>query len=129
MEVSGVLSSCETFAENSRRLSYFIPSLLVLGTLGTLLLAPAWLLQAPGFAARMARTLSGFGGCVLALYLALAFLAAQKPRKPLSWLLTWLGIVSTHYVYGVAFLRGFFSRTLTREVRAFDHQGTRPPAS
>lgn len=117
------------FPENSRRLSYFIPSLLVLGTLGTLLLAPAWLLQTPGFAVRVARALSGFGGCVLALYLALAFLAAQKPRNPLSWLLTWLGIVSTHYVYGVAFLRGFFSRTLTREVRAFDHQGTRPPAS
>jgi glycosyltransferase involved in cell wall biosynthesis len=98
------------FPDTSRRVSYMLPSALVLGIVaGAVAVALVPVLRAPYAAA-------------LALYLGLTFLAAMKLRNPLTWLLTWLGIVATHLVYGVRFLQGLLFGRLPTEVRRFDHK-------
>lgn len=114
------------FPENSRRLAYFIPSLLVLGTLGTALLASLRLiLPASSAFARLCRGLDRIGLSVLICYATTAFLASTRPLHPLTWLLTWLGILTTHFQYGIRFLQGFlFGVPQHGSVKAFDHQGS-----
>ena len=98
------------FPETSRRVSYMVPSLFVLGVAAG---APlAWRFP-------VLRWIY-FG--VLGLY-AFATFAAAFHRKPLDWLAVWLGIVLTHVVYGVRFLQGVLFGRMPAEVRAFDHQG------
>jgi len=90
------------FPATSRRVAFIIPSLLVLGLVGGAALAlfrPA--LRVP------------YGGVVL-LYLALTALSAFHIR-PRTWLLTWLGVISTHLVYGIRFLQGLLSHQMPDE--------------
>ena len=104
------------FPETSRRVAYFVPSLLLVGTAGTLacaLLAPA---------SRALGAFAAFGAGVLAFY-ALAVLAASFSRNLRTWAWTAGGIAATHYAYGWNFLRGLLARSMPDGVRAFDHQG------
>ena len=87
------------FPETSRRAAYMVPSLLVLGLAGGAALAifrPA--LRLPY-------------GIVVLLYLALTALSAFHIR-PRTWFITWLGVTSTHLVYGIRFLQGILSPSL-----------------
>lgn len=96
------------FPQTSRRISYMVPSLFVLGVVfGGI---ASWflpVLRIPYLA-------------VLAFYGLATFIAAFH-RKPFDWLLTWFGIVLTHIVYGVRFLQGVLFGRMPTEVRAFDH--------
>ena len=104
------------FPETSRRVAFFVPSLLLLGTAGTLACA------ALSPVSRTAGVLAAVGGWVLALY-ALLVLAASFSRNLRAWAWTAGGIVATHYAYGLNFLRGLFARSMPDGVKDFDHQG------
>ncbi len=96
------------FPATSRRGSYIIPSLFVLGLLGGAVLAPF---------SPLCRIL--YVG-VLALYAAITLLSSFSP-KPHVWVLTWVGIVLTHVVYGSRFLMGFAACRMPSTVSRFDH--------
>lgn len=91
------------FPENSFRLTYFIPSLLLLSF----------------FAGAFASFFNSFFWNVLLLvvatYLVLSLIAAVFVVKEAKLLfLVWLGIVATHVVYGLSFLVGLIRRELVR---------------
>jgi len=100
------------FPATSRRPAYMLPSLLVLGLVAgaPLVFLHPWLK-------------TGYLCCVAA-YLAIT-LAAACQRRPLAWLVLWLGIVGTHLVYGVRFLQGLCSRRMPCEKQRFDHPSER----
>jgi glycosyltransferase involved in cell wall biosynthesis len=96
------------FPSTSLRLSYLIPTFFVLGLLIGLPLAflHPWLFYAY------------FG--ILALY-GFITLVSSASLSPSLWLMTWLGVMATHVVYGVRFLMGLLSRHMPCEVERFDH--------
>jgi len=89
------------FPENSFKLTYFVPSLLVLFLLAGVLASFAY---------------PFFGDILLlaiATYLVLCLIAASLEVKEAKMLLSvWLGILATHIVYGLSFLAGFAKRDL-----------------
>ena len=89
------------YPENSRHLSYFLPSLLVI------YLSLGWW---PGLFFPWLRGLY-IGGIIF--YLSLVFLTALRHFNPFMIFLVFTGIIATHFVYGVKFLQGL----LTRELR------------
>ena len=101
---------CRVFPQTSLRFSYMVPSLFVLGVL----LGPVVCHYAPVL-------WPAYIG-VVAFYLAITFLFAFK-RRPLEWLILWLGILSTHVWYGIRFIQGLLFGRMPKEVRAFDHGG------
>ena len=104
------------FPATSLRLSYLIPSLFVAGLASGALLAclHPWL-RVAYFAA-------------LACYGTLTLLSAFSPHVGL-WLVTWLGVIATHLVYGVRFAQGLLSRRMPCEVAAFDHPAEKKDTS
>ena len=96
------------FPTTSRRPAYMVPPAFVLGLVVG---APLSLLH-PWFA-------RAYLACVAA-YLLITFVASCR-RRPLDWLLLWLGIMATHLVYGVRFLQGTLSRRMPCEKQRFDH--------
>ena len=104
------------FPETSRRLAYFVPSLLLLGTIGAAFCAAL----AP--LGRLPAVLAAAGGGVLALYLA-AVLAFSFSTRLRVWAWTAAGTVATHFAYGWNFLRGLSARSMPDGVKDFDHQG------
>jgi cellulose synthase/poly-beta-1,6-N-acetylglucosamine synthase-like glycosyltransferase len=91
------------FPGNSLKLTYFVPSLLVLFLLAGVCASFAY----PFF----------WNVLVLALaaYLVLGLIAALLQVKQAKLLLSvWLGVVATHVVYGLSFLAGFVKRDLQR---------------
>lgn len=96
------------FPETSRRPSYMIPSLFVLGLVIGAIASLCWSVFRLPYAL-----------AVLIYALITALFAFH--RAPKIWLLTWLGIVSTHVVYGTRFLQGLLSPHMPGEVREFDH--------
>ncbi len=96
------------FPATSRRLGYMVPSVFVLGLAGGAIAAALWPWLRPGYAA-------GVGA-----YLAVTLLATIHYR-PLLWLVTWLGVMATHIVYGIRFLQGLCARRMPCEARRFDH--------
>lgn len=96
------------FPSTSLRVSYLLPSFFVLGlALGAILA-----FFCPLF--RMAY----FTG--LALY-GLLTLFSSISHSPTLWLMTWLGVMATHVVYGVRFMMGILTRRMPCEVATFDH--------
>jgi GT2 family glycosyltransferase len=91
------------FPQNSVRLTYFLPSLLVLSLVTGIFIS----LFFPVFAFVLL-----FG---LAFYLALSLVAAaSQVKKPQFVLSVWLGIIATHLIYGCFFLSGLAKRELKR---------------
>ena len=96
---------CKRYPSNSLHLSYFLPTALLAYAL---LCAPAaWLL----------------GGIALwPLYAYLALVAAGSfAFNPLVWLMTALGVVSTHLWYGFKFAQGCLARKAPCEFIGKDH--------
>jgi len=96
------------FPKTSLRLSYLIPSLFVTGLVLGLVLAVLWPPIRPVY------------GIAIAIYAGITLLSASH-LNPLLWLVTWLGIVLTHLVYGVRFMQGIASRRMPCEIQRFDH--------
>ncbi len=90
------------FPENSRKITYFVPSLFVI----YLLLG--------GFLSIFSQILRTLFVLSLVVYLILAFIGALHARKPKLIILTWLGIIITHIVYGISFLIGLAKKELER---------------
>lgn len=101
------------FPETSRRISYMLPSLFLLG------------LTAGGLAALFLPPLRPFYLSAMLTYGLITLVAALHPSIR-YWLLTWLGIVSTHLVYGFCFLQGVFARRMPETVQRFDHPSEQP---
>ncbi len=96
------------FPATSLRISYLIPTLFVLGlVVGAVLACLHPWLRIAYFA-------------VLAFYALITFLSSAS-LSPALWLVTWLGVIATHVVYGVRFAQGLLSRRMPCEVAAFDH--------
>lgn len=103
------------FPATSRRVAYWVPSLFLLGLVGG------------AAAAAFIPPLRLVYGAALAAYLGISLLAAAS-RHPAAWAAVWLGIVTTHLVYGARFLQGFFLGRPPRVVARFDHPSeTDPP--
>ena len=85
-----------------------IPSLFVLGLVGG------------AFVCLLCPPLRMLYATALTIYILITALSSVHLR-PKTWLLTWLGIVSTHAVYGTRFLQGLLSTRMPGEVREFDH--------
>ena len=91
------------FPENSSKLAYFLPSLLILSLVMGIFVS----LVFPFFAFVI---LLG-----VALYLALCLMAAAfQVKRPKILLSVWLGIIATHLIYGCFFLSGLAKRELKR---------------
>ena len=97
------------FPATSRKISYMLPSLFVLGVIAGMPLAFA------------SRWLAVVYIAVLWLYFTLTFFSCVSLRRPMQWLIVWAGVVATHLVYGANFLRGLFASGMEREVKPFDH--------
>ncbi len=96
---------------NSRRLSYLLPSLFVLGLLLGAPLACLSLWLAVPYVA------------VVALYLSVTLADALLEAPSLRVVLPlWFGIVSTHLWYGLRFLQGLLARRMPCGVLPFDHR-------
>ena len=96
------------FPETSFKFSYLIPSLLVCGIICgiplCLLFNPLWYLYTG----------------IITIYLLITLLSSFSLR-PHMWLITWLGIITTHLVYGVRFLQGLLAKRMPCETGRFDH--------
>jgi len=98
------------YPATSCKLSYFIPTLWLLGVVlgGALVACVPWLpLRIAYFA-------------VLGLYAALT-IATSASFRPLMWLATWLGIAASHLWYGWQFLRGLCAGKAPCEFIGKDH--------
>ena len=107
---------CKRYPSNSRRLSYFVPSLFVV------YLAALAALGVVACAAPAARP-GAFVACAfapLALYVILVAGSAFA-LNPLAWLLTGLGIFASHVWYGVEFVRGLCASKAPCEYIGRDH--------
>jgi cellulose synthase/poly-beta-1,6-N-acetylglucosamine synthase-like glycosyltransferase len=96
------------FPATSRKISYALPSLFVLGLffggIASLLFEP---LRIPYLAS-------------VAVYGIISFIFAAN-LNPLWWLLTWLGKAASHNVYGLRFVVGLFSDQMPETAAFFDH--------
>jgi len=96
------------FPETSFKFSYLIPSLLVCGIICgiplCLLFNPLWYLYTG----------------IITIYLLITLLSSFSLR-PHMWLITWLGVITTHLVYGVRFLQGLLAKRMPCETGRFDH--------
>ena len=110
---------CKRFPSNSRRLSYFVPTLFVfylafLAVVGILNLTEIRALRL---------TLRAEAYCwPLGVYLFLV-LCSSFSLRPLSWLATALGIVASHVWYGIQFFRGLCAGKAPCEYIGKDHAG------
>jgi len=96
------------FPATSLRISYLIPTFFMLGlVVGAVLACLHPWLRIAYFA-------------VLAFYLLITFISSVS-LSPALWLVTWLGVMATHVVYGVRFAQGLLARRMPCEVAAFDH--------
>ena len=65
---------------------------------------------------------------IAAGFYALVTFASCISANPVNWILAWLGLVSTHLVYGARFIQGLTASEMPSKAAAFDHasEGTRP---
>lgn len=85
------------FRSNSLRLSYFIPSAFVLGLAGITLTWPLYL-----------------------FYLAIVAVSSFA-FNPVTWVLTFIGVIASHLCYGVRFLHGLCAKKAPCEYIGKDH--------
>jgi GT2 family glycosyltransferase len=91
------------FPENSAKLTYFFPTLLILFFIATLTLSLF-------FSFFIFALLLGLVAYLVSTFIA----AAQQVRSAKLLLLVWLGIIVTHITYGSYFLSGLVKRDLKR---------------
>ena len=96
------------FPATSRKVSYMLPSLFVLG------------LVAGGVLALFCPLLRGIYLSAILFYATITFVSCASLQLAL-WIPTWVGVVLTHLVYGTRFLVGLLSPRMPGEARAFDH--------
>jgi len=96
------------FPETSRKLSYAMPSLFVLG------------IVFGGIASVVSPMCRYLYLGVLMLYALITFVSCVQ-WSPVAWVLTWLGVMSTHIWYGIRFMAGLLAWRLPGEVQKFDH--------
>lgn len=101
------------FPQTSRRISYFIPSLFVLG----LVFGAAAAAVIPPLRPLYLGTVAAY---------ALITLLASVSRNPVAWVMLWMGIMLTHIVYGIRFMAGLLTSRLPSEVARFDHPSEEP---
>lgn len=99
------------FPSTSLRISYFIPALFSLGVVAGAVVA---------LCTRNFWVCSIYLGA-LCIYAAVTFLSSISLLRPLDWLVTWIGVMATHFWYGVRFATGLLSSRMPCEVAAFDH--------
>lgn len=97
------------FPDTSFRLSYLIPTFFVAGVAAGAVLACLF------------PRLRLFYLAALSLYGLVTLLSSLSVHAPLLGLTAWLGVIATHFVYGVRFAQGLLSRHMPCEVAAFDH--------
>jgi cellulose synthase/poly-beta-1,6-N-acetylglucosamine synthase-like glycosyltransferase len=90
------------FPETSLRLSYFLPSLFVLGLLGG------------GLLSLFSDTVRFIYILIVALYIVAALASGLKTGNPAMMLVVAAGIVLTHIYYGIGFMIGLATRDLAR---------------
>ncbi|MSS70599.1 MAG: glycosyltransferase [Candidatus Latescibacteria bacterium] len=91
------------FPETSRRIAYFLPSLFVAGV------CLGWL---PGlWSPALARVYAG----ALAAYLLTVLVGTPGKLNPKFYPATVLGVIATHFTYGIGFIRGLLARKLREE--------------
>lgn len=99
------------FPQNSRKLAYFVPSLFVLWAVFGLVFSVIFFRLFPYYS------------MIWFLYLTLVFAESQRvsmnERDFSSFKYMFLGIVKTHFIYGINFMKGFFSKPKF-EVRSYD---------
>jgi len=105
------------FPQTSFRLPYMMPSALLLGILAGAALAglypPLRVWYVVGVLAYLLLT----GAAAFPLEALLVSM-----RLPLrAWILTWLGVMATHGVYGFRFLCGLLARRMPENIDSFDH--------
>lgn len=103
---------CRVFPKTSLRLSYMVPSFFVLG----LVLGPVAAFYVP--------VLRFVYAGVVGFYLLTTLLFAWH-RNFFDWMVVWFGIIATHIWYGVRFVQGIIFGRMPKDVRDFDHGGTK----
>lgn len=88
------------FPGNSRRFTYFLPSLLMIGLIGGMVLSFLIPLLSWAFA------------ILLTTYVAVCLFEGLKTKNVKMMLPVFAGIILTHLAYGVAFLKGLVTRNL-----------------
>ena len=96
------------FPSTSRKISYLMPTLLLLGTA----FGPLSFFISPIF-------INIYLG-VLLFYALVTFFGAFSHNLK-NWIICWAGIVTSHYYYGFRFLIGFFSAAMPEAKQKFDH--------
>ena len=101
------------FPATSCRLSYFVPSLFVLGVL-----LGGGVFALPAHPATTALQWAYVG--VTGLYAAATFLSSFS-LNPVMWFLTWMGVVTSHLWYGIRFMQGLCASRAPCEYIGRDH--------
>ena len=109
---------CKRFPSNSLRASYFVPTAFVGYLLA--LAAFAGVLTACGLW-RGTWGVAFAGAAVPAVVYAVSVLATSFSLRPHVWLLTALGVLASHVVYGIRFLQGLSARKAPCEYIGKDH--------
>jgi len=91
------------FPENSRKITYLLPSILIV-----------YLLLCGAASLFLDHILAALLTLSVIAYLVLAFAGSLHAKQPKLIFLTWLGIITTHLVYGICFLVGLCKRGLER---------------
>jgi glycosyltransferase involved in cell wall biosynthesis len=102
------------FPSNSARLSYFVPSAFVAYIA---LLAVTAAACASGF---VHPTVLAVAALPAAVYALVTVVGSFSPN-PVTWILTWAGIVATHVTYGIRFLSGLVAGRAPCEYIGKDH--------
>ena len=103
------------FPATSCRPSYFVPSLFVLGVL---LGGVVFALPAHPVTTVLRWTYIGVTG----FYAGMTFLSSFS-LNPFMWVVTWLGVVTSHLWYGIRFMQGLCSSRAPCEYIGRDHAG------
>jgi len=109
---------CKRFPSNSLRLSYFVPTGFVFYVL-SFVVVPALIPLLPGDIAVWAMRAFVLP---MALYL-LMLLVTTFSFNPVVWLLTAMGVIASHFWYGIQFLRGICANKAPCEYIGADHVG------
>ncbi|MDD2600626.1 MAG: glycosyltransferase [Kiritimatiellae bacterium] len=96
------------FPATSLKLSYLIPSIFLIGLIVGIPLC---------FVHPVLKVLYL---STIAIYL-LATLISSASVRPAMWMVTWLGVMATHLVYGARYLTGILARRMPCETAQFDH--------